>query len=163
MTRARISWRVNGLSVRCSRMRLSGPRRSRPRRSSMRRSSTRTFRCNPIHHLARPGLTVVEVLVALVLVAVGLLAIAGASALALRAASLVSRERLAVRQADRRLARLTAAGCTSASAGTDSVGGMLERWTIADSLGGVASVEASVEWQAGARLRVLTLRSALVC
>ena len=148
MARARISWCVNGLSVRCSRMRLSG---------------TRTCRCNPIRQPARPGFTVVEVLVALVLVAVGLLAIAGASALAFRAASSVSRERLAVRQADRRLARLTAAGCTSASTGTDSAEGMRERWSMADPVGGVASVETSVEWQAGARLRVLTLRSALVC
>ncbi len=112
---------------------------------------------------ARRGITVVEVLVALVLVAVGLLAIAGTSALSLRTATSASRERLAVRQVDRRLARLTAAGCASAATGTDSVQGMRERWSVADSGGGVASIEASVEWQAGARRRALTLRSALVC
>ncbi|MEO7855746.1 MAG: hypothetical protein ABIU76_01940 [Gemmatimonadaceae bacterium] len=105
----------------------------------------------------------VEVLVALVLVAAGLLAMAGASALALRTANSASRERLAVRHADRRLAWLTAAGCTTASAGTDSAAGMRERWIVADSLDGVTSVETSVAWQAGVRQRVLTLRSALVC
>ena len=120
-------------------------------------------RCSPTRHRARRGITVVEVLVALVLVSVGLLAMAGTSALAFRTATSASRERLAVRQADRRLSRLTAAGCASATAGTDSAHGMRERWSMADSLGGVASVEASVEWQAGARRRVLTLRSALVC
>ncbi|MCY7379810.1 MAG: hypothetical protein LH467_10810 [Gemmatimonadaceae bacterium] len=105
----------------------------------------------------------VEVLVALVLVAVGLLAVAGASALALRTANSASRERLAVRHADRRLAWLTAAGCTSASTGTDSAAGMRERWSMADSLDGVAIVETSVAWRAGARQRKLTLRSAVVC
>lgn len=123
----------------------------------------RHSRCTPIGHRALRGLTVVEVLVALVLVAVGLLAMAGTSALTFRTATSASRERLAVRQADRRLARLTAAGCASATAGTDSAAGMRERWSMADSLFGVASVETSVEWQAGARRRVLTLRSALVC
>lgn len=100
---------------------------------------------------------------ALVLVAIGLLAVAGASALTLRTANSVSRERVAVRHADRRLARLAAAGCSGSSTGTDSTAGMRERWSISDSLGGVASVEASVAWQSGARQRVLTLRSAVVC
>ena len=129
----------------------------------MRHSRVRHFCFNPTRNRARRGITVVEVLVALVLVAVGLLAMAGTSALAFRTAMAASRERLAVRQADRRLARLTAAGCASATAGTDSAAGMRERWSMADSLGGVASIEASVAWQAGARRRVLTLRSALVC
>lgn len=123
----------------------------------------RHLRHNPIRSRTRRGITVVEVLVALVLVAGGLLAIAGASALAVRAATSASRERLAVRQADGRLARLSATGCASAMAGTDSAAGMRERWWKSDSAGGVASVEASVEWLAGARRRVLTLRSALVC
>ena len=134
-------------------MRLSDLRPSRARPS--------TFRL--IGRPARLGLTVVEVLVALVLVAVGLLAVAGASALALRTATSVSRERMAVRQADRRLAWLTAAGCSSASTGTDSAAEMRERWSISDSLVGVARVETSVAWQAGARQRVQTLRSAMVC
>ena len=129
----------------------------------MRYALVRCGRCNPIRSRARRGITVVEVLVALLLVACGLLAIAGSSALAVRAATSASRERLAVRLADRRLARLSASECASAIAGTDSAAGMRERWWQADSMGGVASVEASVEWQAGARRRVLTLRSALVC
>ena len=121
------------------------------------------FGDHPTRSRARRGITVVEVLVALLLVTGGLLAIAGSSALAVRAATSASRERLAVRQADHRLARLSASGCASALAGTDSAAGMRERWRMADSMGGVASVETSVEWQAGARRRVLTLRSALVC
>ena len=129
----------------------------------MRHARSPSSRLSPPHRRARPGLTVVEVLVALVLVSVGLLAIAGASALALRTATAASFERRAVRHADRRLARLTAAGCTSAGVGSDSAAGLRERWSIADSLGGVAAVETSVEWLAGARRRVLTLRSALVC
>ena len=129
----------------------------------MRYALVRHRRGNPIRSRARRGITVVEVLVALLLVACGLLAIAGSSALAVRAATSASRERLAVRLADRRLARLSASECASAIAGTDSAAGMRERWWKADSMGGVASVEASVEWQAGARRRVLTLRSALVC
>ncbi len=113
----------------------------------------------------RAGLTVVEVLTALVMVSVGLLGMAGTSALALRTTSFASRERLALGRLQLRLATLAAAGCGSASSGSaeDVVVTMREQWTVGPELRGAALVNASVEWRAGAGKRAMTASSAIVC
>lgn len=112
----------------------------------------------------RAGITVVEVLVALIVVSVGLLGIAGTSALALRTASFASRERLALGRLQLRLAALAAAGCGSASSGSAAGGdGVREQWTVGPELRGAALVHASVEWHEGAGMRAMTARSAILC
>lgn len=114
---------------------------------------------------ARAGLTVVEVLAALVIVSVGLLGMAGTSALALRTASFAARERHALGRLQLRLAALAAAGCGSASSGSadDASRGVREQWTVGSQLRGAALVSASIEWRDGAATRALTARSAIVC
>lgn len=114
---------------------------------------------------ARPGLTVVEVLAALVMVSVGLLGMAGTSSLALRTASFASRERRALGRLQLRIATLAAAGCESASSGSVAEGGdgVREQWTVGTEQRGVALVTASVEWRDGARTRTTTARSAILC
>jgi Tfp pilus assembly protein PilV len=114
---------------------------------------------------ARPGLTVVEVLTALVIVSVGLLAMAGTSALSLRTVAAATRERRALRRLDLRLAALAAAGCGRAAGGTaaDSRDSVRERWTVGAVIHGAALVDAGVEWREGARVRSITHRSALLC
>ncbi|HET7189586.1 MAG TPA: hypothetical protein VFI52_15650 [Gemmatimonadaceae bacterium] len=113
----------------------------------------------------RAGLTVVEVLAALVMVSVGLLGVAGTSALALRTASFASRERHALGRLQLRLATLAAAGCGSASSGSVAAAadGVREEWTVGPELRGAALVTASVEWRDGAGSRAMTARSAIVC
>lgn len=113
----------------------------------------------------RPGLTVVEVLAALVIVSIGLLGMAGTSALALRTASFASREHRALARLQLRLAALAAAGCGSASSGAaeDASNGVREQWMVAPELRGAALVSASIEWRDGAGIRTLTARSAIVC
>jgi prepilin-type N-terminal cleavage/methylation domain-containing protein len=113
----------------------------------------------------RHGLTVVEVLVALVIVSVGLLGMAGTSALLLRTATSAAREQRAVRRLDFRLAALAAAGCGRAAGGAaqDPGDGVRERWTVGTAEGGAALLDATAEWRDGRGLRAMSLRSAILC
>lgn len=113
----------------------------------------------------RSGLTVVEVLVALMLVSVGLLGMAGSSALALRSAHGAAQEERAARRASTRLARLGAAGCVGAVSGVlnDPGGVPMERWTVAPVRNGTAHLEATVFWSSSRGRRTLTVESALLC
>ncbi len=113
----------------------------------------------------RSGLTVVEVLVALMLVSVGLLGIAGSSALALRSARGAAQEERAARRASTRLARLGAAGCARAISGSldDADGAPIERWTVGPVNNGAARLQATVFWSTARGRRTLTVESALLC
>jgi len=113
---------------------------------------------------ARHGFTVVEVLVALVIVTVGLLGVAGASASALRASNAALRERGALARARSRLALLDAAGCTAAADGRQSLSaGLEDRWSVAPATNGVRLVEVRTEWDDVGHRKSVLLRSALLC
>jgi len=110
------------------------------------------------------GFTLVEVLVALVVVTVGLLGVAGASALALRASSAALRERATVTRMRTRLALLSAAGCANAAGGQLSLpAGLEDRWTVDPAVNGVRLVELRGEWDDVDHRRSVVLRSALLC
>ena len=110
------------------------------------------------------GFTLVEVLVALVVVTVGLLGVAGASALALRASSAALRERATMTRMRTRLALLSAAGCADATDGQLSLpAGLEDRWTVAPAANGVRLVELRGEWEDVDRRRSIVLGSALLC
>lgn len=114
---------------------------------------------------SRRGLTIVEVLVALVLVTIGLLGMAGSSALMLRRATDSARERRAVERASSRLALLAAAGCTRPSSGASGwpTDRMHERWSVLAPAAGVVRLEARVAWMGARRMDSLVLRSAVLC
>ena len=112
---------------------------------------------------ARPAVTVVEVLVALMLVSIGLMGIAGTSAISFRTVVASERERRAMQRVTMRLARLTAGGCERASSGEAQELDLHERWTVVSTNGGVALVDASVDWSGRGAQRSLVLRSALLC
>lgn len=118
------------------------------------------------HHAAdRHGLSVIEVLVALVIVSVGLLGMAGTSALSLRSATAASRELGALRRLEQRLASIASAGCGRASSGVEGGTGDAVRvsWTVHDEIRGVRLLEADARWHVNGAPRVLVLRSALLC
>lgn len=111
------------------------------------------------------GITLVEVMVALVLLSVGLLGMAGSSALLLRAAVAQAAERGATRRASLRVAALASAGCAAARDGmaTDPAWHLTERWHLSPAANGVVLVDDSLEWVARGRVRGLTIRSAILC
>lgn len=119
----------------------------------------------PVRSGIRSGLTLVEVMAALVIVSVGLLGMAGASTLSRRVASAAARELGALRRLELRLASLSAAGCARASSGAhdDPTESVRESWTVDAPSSGVVLVDATARWSEGGRPRVLTLRSALLC
>jgi Tfp pilus assembly protein PilV len=119
----------------------------------------------PVPRRPRAGLTIVEVLAALVLVSVGLLGMAGTAALSLRSAGAARRERDALRRLDLRMAALAAGGCVRATSGAaaDPGASMREQWTVAGAARGSALVDARVEWREGARVRAILHRSAILC
>jgi prepilin-type N-terminal cleavage/methylation domain-containing protein len=113
----------------------------------------------------RSGLTLVEVLVALVIVSVGLLGVAGTSALALRTTTAAAREQAALGRLELHLAALAAARCAPAITGSvgDLDSGVRERWTQSAPSRGVALVDATAEWRDGGVIRSIALRSAILC
>ena len=114
---------------------------------------------------ARSGLSVVEVLVALMLVTVGLLAMAGSTALALRTSSDALRRRQASQRIASRMAQLSATGCALARAGAivDPQLNGIERWTVAPTANGFAEVTDSVDWLTPNGRRTLAIVSAIPC
>ena len=114
---------------------------------------------------ARTGFSIVEVLVALVLVTIGLLGIAGNCALAIRVTAVAARERRAAQRASDRIAELTSQGCASARSGSSPApsAGMSEQWTVGAVVNGVALVDARASWAAPSGARSVLLRSATVC
>ena len=110
-------------------------------------------------------MSIVEVLVALVLLAVGLLGVAGNGAIAMRASAGAARERRAAQRANDRLAALREQGCTAARSGTlvDPRAALSERWAVGAIAGGAALVDVEMRWRAPAGQRVLLLRGGLLC
>jgi Tfp pilus assembly protein PilV len=137
-----------------------------PRRRNSAILSHMSFTPSPLPSpRARSGLTVVEVLAALVVVSVGLLGMAGTATLSLRTVNAARRERQALRRLDLRQALLAAGGCTRAAGGvaSDSRDSIHEQWTVAAPLGGAALVEARAVWREGGRMRAIVQRSAILC
>jgi Tfp pilus assembly protein PilV len=113
----------------------------------------------------RAGISVVEVLVALVLLVVGLLGVAGSSAIAMRAAGSATRERRAAQRAADRAASLRAGGCALARGGNivDSVAAVSERWTVSAVSGRAVLIDVDVRWSAPSGQKTLLLRSGMLC
>jgi Tfp pilus assembly protein PilV len=109
--------------------------------------------------------SIVEVLVALVLLAVGLLGVAGNGAIAVRASAGAARERRAAQRAADRLAALREQGCAAARSGAlvDPAAAAVERWTVGAVAGGATLVDVEVRWRAPGGQRVLLLRGGVLC
>lgn len=113
----------------------------------------------------RQGYSLVEVMVALVLVTVGLLGIAGASALSLRTLAAHSAMVHATRATAIRMAALEAAGCEAARSGDvyDVGTGQAERWHVSRVGSRVVLVDDTVFWTGRGRPRRLAISDAILC
>ena len=120
---------------------------------------------HPPHPHARTGLSVVEVLVALMLVSIGLMGIAGSTALALRTTLDSAHRREAAQRAASRIALLSANGCRRSVAGSasDTNGQVSEHWTIGPPVNGFAVVTDSVSWLSARGPQSFFLASAITC
>ena len=111
------------------------------------------------------GFSIVDVVVALMLVAIGLLGLAGSTTLALRSTLDAAHRREVAARADSRLAQLDAAGCARAVDGfaIDSVRQLAERWTVSATSNGYTTVTDRVDWMSARGARSFALTSALTC
>ncbi len=113
----------------------------------------------------RRGMSVVEVLVALMLVTIALLAVAGSSALALRTSLDASRRRHAAHRVATRLAQLEARGCAAIAPGSDAEPALqlTEHWTIVSRSAAFVIVADSIAWMSPTGPVARTLTSAIPC
>jgi Tfp pilus assembly protein PilV len=113
----------------------------------------------------RTGFTIVEVIVALTLLACGALAVVAATATAVRAVDSADRQRTAIAAARGRLETLAASGCSHLTDGTatDSLSGRRESWRVFASRNGVRLVTDSMSYADRGTWRVAVLHRLVVC
>ena len=116
----------------------------------------------PAHR--RHGFSIVEVIVAMMIVTVGLLGIAGSTALALRTTLDATRRRDAIARAQSRLAQVAAAGCARASSGTatDPQRQLTERWSVRVA-GPFQQVTDSITWVRAGGNGTFAVNTAFLC
>jgi Tfp pilus assembly protein PilV len=109
----------------------------------------------------RSGLTVVEVLVALVVLTVGVIALASTAALVVRQIGTSAGLATAAYLAQARLERLAGAlGCGSLAPGSATSGGFAEEWTVA---GGTSVVPVTVTVRIPPGARSVMVGSSVLC
>src|SRR5262245_46928094 len=92
------------------------------------------------------GFTLLEVLIALVLIAVGMLALVGSTAVLVRQTAEIRARAAAVRAAVNRLQRLGAVTCAPAVGSQTGAYGIHERWTVEVRTEGVRDLSDSVTY-----------------
>ena len=112
----------------------------------------------------RSGFTLVELLVAVVLVDVGLLAIVGAGAVVVRRTSELRARSAAVRIASNRLELLGGIDpCSTATGGGDLSSGMAEVWSVEVQGSAVRDITDSVSYQSPTGSAGVVLRTRVPC
>jgi Tfp pilus assembly protein PilV len=110
----------------------------------------------------RAGFTLIEVLLAIVLIDVGLLALVAGSAVLMRQATEVRARSNALRMANNRIQSLSAGPCAS-SIGSSVTGDAREQWTVAVQPNRVREVRDSVAFTAAGVERSVALLTRLPC
>jgi prepilin-type N-terminal cleavage/methylation domain-containing protein len=110
----------------------------------------------------RRGMTLVEMIVALTIIGVGLLALAGSAALVTRLMGGGARQTLAANLVQARLEALRATNCANVTSGTETIRGVVVRWTSqAITRGKSVTVTATYPMARGNRTQ--TYRTILPC
>jgi prepilin-type N-terminal cleavage/methylation domain-containing protein len=119
------------------------------------------------HRLSRRGFTVVEVIAAIGILAVGVLGLAASSALVSRLLGEGDQRTTAAMVAQRRFERMRATRCASLASGGASAGGITEQWTVVRTVGAPAlnlrEVTDSVTYGVRAGTRGHSFRSIIEC
>jgi Tfp pilus assembly protein PilV len=112
---------------------------------------------------SRRGFTLVEVLLAVLLIDVGLLALVATSAVLVRQTNALRLRNAALRTATNRIQQLGAGSCAATSGFAVTPDGVREQWS-ADSLGtGFLDVRDSVSFLVGSASHAVVLRTRVPC
>ena len=111
----------------------------------------------------RRGFTLVEVIIAVVLINVGLLALVAGSAVLIRQSAEMRARSAAVRAAANRLALLGATTCVARSGSATSAFGVREDWSVSVLANGVRELHDSVSYSAPTGTKSVVLRTRLPC
>lgn len=111
----------------------------------------------------RRGFTLAEVLLAVILIDVGLLALVAGSAVLVRETNALRLRNAALRAATNRLQQLGAAPCSSSTGASTSAAGIREDWSFASQSNGVLDVRDSVTFVVGTTTHAIVLQTRLPC
>ncbi len=111
----------------------------------------------------RRGFTIAEVLVAIILIDVGLLALVGATAVLARRTNGLRLRNAALRAATNRLQQLGATPCAAATGVAITADGVREEWTLAPLSGVLVDVRDSVTFSDGVATHGVLLQTRLPC
>ena len=109
------------------------------------------------------GFTLIEVLIAIVLIHVGLLSLVAASAMLVRRTTETRVEAAALQTASNRLEVLAARTCTASSGITIGAFGLREEWSAQLTPPAALSLRDSVSYQVQSRPHAIVLRSVVLC
>jgi prepilin-type N-terminal cleavage/methylation domain-containing protein len=113
---------------------------------------------------ARRGFTIIELVVAIIIITVGVLALATGSAGVAKQMRSGNQAALAAVVAQSRLETIRSLGCSNLSNGTATTRGMTEKWTVAFISGRARAVTESVTYVPRATVsRTIGMRSVVPC
>jgi type IV pilus modification protein PilV len=111
---------------------------------------------------SRDGFTLVEVMVAMMILTVGLLGLASTSAVVVRQMGDAGRMGVAASIAQNRIEKLRLATCTTTSTGTNTIRGVSESWTVTPQTRS-ARIDVTVTYATRLGLRSQNYRSTVPC
>lgn len=112
---------------------------------------------------ARAGFTLVEVLIAIILIDVALLALVGGTAVLVRQATEIRSRAAALSAAANRIQRLGAGPCVATAGSASAPGGVQEEWSLALHGNNVRDVRDSVIFRLAGATGSVVLRSRIPC
>jgi prepilin-type N-terminal cleavage/methylation domain-containing protein len=115
-------------------------------------------------HVENPrGFTLVELLVAVVLIQIGLLALVATSGILVRQLTTVRARTTAISTASNRLQLLGALRCLATTGSYNGPAELVERWSVELQPGGFRELRDSVAFTALGRMHSIVLRTRLPC
>lgn len=137
--------------------------------SRTRRARGRTARRSPARaggDSARDGFTIIELIVAIMILVVGVLGLAGTAGMVSRMVGGAAQQTIAANVASSRFEKLRSVPCAQVTSGTATTRGMAEKWTttVSPSNARLYSVSDVVTYTAaGGHSRTLTFQSYVPC
>jgi type IV pilus modification protein PilV len=116
----------------------------------------------PLTPASRAGFTIVEVLVAILILSVGMLALAGTAAVVVRQTGSAARQTMAAAHAQSRFEQLRASPCAAMAGGADTLRGIVTAWTVTPVVR-ANDVTVTVTWPVSGGTRSRSYRSLVPC